>query len=209
MDSDTEHNQLLQQMGMFSPADLEENKQGRYSQTQLKRFESERDFFQSSAKNYENKSPLISLIFGSGLIVFAAILYFVGVFDSLKSILGGLFLPLMLGVLIVALIFVFVIVPRQYESSVNAFKAMGTPLPANPLGEIQVIEAQAETFASQPGINRRGHQSGKVTYILQMDTIKFMISKSLFEVIKLKHIYRVFAVKDQGVWILLSMEAVS
>jgi hypothetical protein len=78
---------------------------------------------------------------------------------------------------------------------------MGTPLAESPLGAIQVIEARAEAYESQGGINRRGHQSAKVSYILQMDSIKFIITESLMSVIQNKRLYRVYAVNDQGVWI--------
>jgi hypothetical protein len=45
-----------------------------------------------------------------------------------------------------ALLFILIIIPRQYQSSVDQFKAMGTPLAENPLGEIQTVDAQAESF---------------------------------------------------------------
>jgi hypothetical protein len=206
MSSTYEHNYELQQKGMFSAADLEENKQGRFSSAQLKRFQDERDFMKYNAAKYDNKSPMISLIFGIGLVGFVIVLYFVGVFDIFRSILGGLFLPVMACAGILALLFVFVVVPRQYRSSVEMAKGMGTPLAESPLGEIQTIEARAETYKSQGGINRRGHQSPKVSYILKMDSIEFRLTASLFEVIQPKRLYRVHAVKDQGAWALLSME---
>jgi hypothetical protein len=206
MSSTYEHNYELQQKGMFSAADLEENKQGRFSSAQLKRFQDERDFMKYNAAKYDNKSPMISLIFGIGLVGFVIVLYFVGVFDIFRSILGGLFLPVMACAGILALLFVFVVVPRQYRSSVEMAKGMGTPLAESPLGEIQTIEARAETYKSQGGINRRGHQSPKVSYILKMDSIEFRLTASLFEVIQPKRLYLVHAVKDQGAWVLLSME---
>ncbi|MBL8102808.1 MAG: hypothetical protein JNM02_09780 [Anaerolineales bacterium] len=206
MDSALEHNQVLQQNGLFTAADLEANKQGRYSPAQLKRFEEARNFMQYSANKYDNKGPVISLIFGFGFLVFAVVLYFVGVFDILRNTLGGLFFPVMIGALILAVLFIFVIVPRQYQASVEMARSMGTPLAASPLGEIQVIEARAEAYTSQGGINRRGHQSARVSHILQMDSIKFNITDSLQEAIQSKRLYRVYCVKDQGVWTLLSME---
>jgi hypothetical protein len=206
MASTYEHNYELQQKGVFTAADLEDNKQGRYSSAQLQRFKNERDFMQYNAAKYENKSPLISMIFGIGLIGFAVILYFVGVFDILQSILGGLFLPVMAGVGILAVLFIFVVIPRQYQSSVEMAKGMGAPLPESPLGEIQTIETRAEKFKSQGGINRRGHQSPKISHILKMDSIEFRLTESFFEVIQPKRLYRVYCVKDQGVWTLLSME---
>ncbi|WKZ37261.1 MAG: hypothetical protein QY332_04880 [Anaerolineales bacterium] len=206
MDSAYEHNYVLEQKGMFSSADLKENQQGRYSPAQLQRFQNERDFMQYNAVKYENKSPLISLVFSFGLVAFAVVLYFVGVFDVLQSSLSGLFLPVMACAGILAVLFVFVIVPRQYRSSVEMAKGLGTPLAAGPLGDIQVIEACAETFKSQGGINRRGHQSPNVSCILKMEGIEFRLSDSFFEVIQPKRMYRVYAVKDQGAWVLLSME---
>lgn len=206
MNSVLEHNQELQQSGLFTSADLEENKQGRYSPAQLKRFEETRNFMQYSANKYDNKGPIISLIFGVGFLVFAGVLYFVGVFDMLQNMLGGLFFPVMAGVLLLAALFIFVIVPRQYQASVEMARKMGTPLAASPLGEIQTIEARAEAYISQGGINRRGHQSTQKSHILRMDSIEFNITESLRETIQSKRLYRVHAVKDQGVWVLLSME---
>ena len=206
MDSTLEHNQALQQNGLFTAADLEANKQGRYSPAQLKRFEETRNFMQYSANKYDNKGPISSLIFGFGFLVFAAVLYFVGVFDMLQEMLGGLFFPVMVGALILAALFIFVIVPRQYQASVEMARSMGTPLAASPLGEIQTIEARAEAYTSQGGINRRGHQSTQISHILQMDSIEFNITDMLRETIQSKRLYRVYAVKDQGVWVLLSME---
>ncbi len=206
MDSTLEHNQVLQQNGSFTAADLEENQQGRYSPTQLKRFEETRDFMQYSANKYDNKGPIISLVFGFGFLIFVMVLYFVGLFDMLQDMLGGLFLPVMAGAAILAALFIFIIVPRQYQSTVEMARGMGTPLAENPLGEIQVIEARAVVFTSQGGINRRGHQSTQISHILQMDSIKFNITDSLKESIQPKRLYRVYAVKDQGVWVLLSME---
>jgi len=207
MDSTYDHNYALQQNGYFDAADLEANKQGQYSEAQMKRFKASRDFIQQTSSKYDNKGPVISLIFGVGLLFFVVVLYFVGIFDTLQSALGNLFLPAMAGAALLAALFVFVIAPRQYQSSVDMYKSMGTPLAESPLGAIQVIEARAEAYESQGGINRRGHQSAKVSYILQMDSIKFIITESLMSVIQNKRLYRVYAVNDQGVWILLSMEA--
>lgn len=207
MDSTYDHNYALQKNGYFDAADLEANKQGHYSETQMKRFKASRDFIQQTSSKYDNKGPVISLIFGVGLLFFVVVLYFVGIFDTLQSALGNLFLPAMAGAALLAALFVFVIAPRQYQSSVDMYKSLGTPLAESPLGAIQVIEARAEAYESQGGINRRGHQSAKVSYILQMDSIKFIITESLMSVIQNKRLYRVYAVNDQGVWILLSMEA--
>lgn len=207
MNSVLEHNLALQQHGQFSAADLEANRQGQYSPVQLKRFEETRNFMQHSAAKYDNKGLVVSLIFGTGFLVFVVVLYFVGVFDILQNVLGGLFLPVMAGAAILAALFILVIVPRQYQASVEMARAMGTPLAASPLGEIQVIETHAEVYTSQSGINRRGHQSTGVSHILQMDGIKFNITASLQEAIQSKRKYRVYAVNDQGAWVLLSMEA--
>jgi hypothetical protein len=206
MNTTEEHNQTLQQHGGFSQHDLDENRQSRYSQSQRKRFETEREFFQSSADKYQNTTPLISMIFLVGLLIFVVILYFVGVFDTLRSVLGLFFFPSLACAGALALLFIFIIVPRQYQSSVDQFKAMGTPLAENPLGEIQTVDARAETFISQPGINRRGHQSGKKTHILKMASVEFKLTSSFLDSIQQNRLYRVYAVKDQGLWILLSME---
>ncbi len=169
MGSVHEHNSALQQVNAFTAVDLEANKKGEYSPAQLERFKAERDYIQYSSKKYENKGPVISLIFGLGLVVFVAVLYFVGAFDMLQTMLGGLFLPVMAGLALLAILFVFVIAPRSYKSSVDMYKSMGTPLKEQPLGAVQVIEARAEAYRSQgastaAGINhRRLHLSCKWT----------------------------------------------
>lgn len=206
MNSAHEHNQALQQNGFFSAADLAANQQGRYSEAQLKRFEAERDFIQHSATKYDNKKPVITLIFGVAFAFFLVVLYFVGIFDILQDALKSAFLPVMLVALVVAILMILVVIPRQYQSSVDAFKAMGTPVSPAQLGAIQTIETRADVYTSQGGINRRGHQSSRVTHILQMDSIKFSITESFMAVIQPRRMYRVFAVNDQGVWVLLSME---
>jgi hypothetical protein len=206
LNSTREHNQALQQNGMFSANDLEANQQGRYSDAQLKRLEAERDFIQQSAAKYDNKKPVIILIFGIAFAFFLSVLYFVGIFDILQEVLKSAFLPAMLVGLVVAIFMIVVVIPRQYQSSVDAFKAMGTPVSPGQLGEIQTIEARAETYKSQGGINRRGHQSSQISYILEMEAIKFRVSESLLGAIQAKRLYRVYAVNDQGVWVLLSME---
>lgn len=207
MSSVYEHNSALQQVNAFTAADLEANKKGEYSPAQLERFKAGRDYIQQTSSKYENKGPLISLIFGLGVVLLAVVLYFVGVFDMLQTMLGGLFLPVTVGLALLALLFVFVIAPRSYQSSVDMYKSMGEPLTEQPLGSIQVIEARAEAYRSQGGINRRGHQSSQVSYILRMDSIKFLITETLMNAIENKRLYRVYCVNDGGVWTLLSMEA--
>lgn len=206
MESTFDHNTSLQQANYFNAVDLEANRKGQFSEFQMNQIKSERGYIQASAGKYENKGMLISLIFGSGLLFFVAVLYFVGVFDMLQSALGSLFLPVMAGLAIFALLLVFVIAPRSYQSSVDMYKSMGTPVDEKPLGSIQVIEARAEAYESQGGINRRGHQSARVSYVLQMDSITFLISKSLMQAIQNKRLYRVYAVNEGGAWRLLSME---
>ena len=205
MNSAAEHNQELTQAGNFSSTDIEENKQGRYSQDQVKFYENLRKIDTETAGKYTGKGFIISLIFAAGFLCFGVVLYFVGVFDIIKDILGGLTLPVLCGVFALAMLFIFIVVPRQYQSSVDMMKDMGKPLAEKPLGEIQVIEARAATRMSEPGINRRGHQRNQRSYILQMDSIEIRISESLYKVIQPKRMYRVFARQD-GFWDLLSME---
>lgn len=207
MNSLIEHNQILQQVGNFTAADIEANKQGKYSPAQLKKIEDQRAYIRESAPKYENRGWLISLIFGIGACFFAVVLYFVGVFDTLQQALGSLFLPVMAGVALFAALFIFVIAPRSYQSSVESYKSMGTSLAEQPLGAIQTIEARAEAYASQGGINRRGHQSTRVSYVLQMDSIKFLVTESLMNAIQNKRRYRVYAHQENGAWLLLSIEA--
>lgn len=207
MNSTFDHNYALQQANYFNTADLEANRKGEFSEFQLNQIKTERGYIQASAGKYENKGPVISLIFGSGLLFFCVVLYFVGVFDMLQSTLGSLFLPVMVGLAILAVLFVFVIAPRQYQSSVDMYKSMGTPMEEKPLGAIQVIEARAEAYESRAGLDRNMHSvSSRVSYVLQMDSIKFLISKSLMQAIQNKRLYRAYAVNEGGAWRLLSME---
>lgn len=208
MSSMDEHNFALRQARYFTAADLDANREGRYSQAQLDFFKAGRDYIRQTSGRYENKGWLVSLVFGAGLLVFAAALYFLGVFDMFQSMLGGLFLPVMAGLCVLAALFAFVIAPRSYRSSVNMYKSMGAPLTEGLPGAIQTIEARAEAYESQGGINRRGHQSARVSHVLQMDNIKFLITESLMQVVQDKRLYRVYCVNDGGVWRLLSMETI-
>lgn len=141
MDSMDTHNAALLQAGYFNASDLEANRKGQFSQNQVDRFRNERDFIQQTTGKYENKAFVVSLIFGAGALFFCLVLYFVGVFEALETMLGGLFLPAMAGLALLAALFIFVIVPRQYQSSVDMYRSMGTPLAEIPLGAIQTVEA--------------------------------------------------------------------
>lgn len=208
MDSIMEHNLALQQNGFFSATDLEANRQGRFSDFQRRRLEEERAYVRQNVGKYEKGTPLVVSIFAAGLVIFTVALYLVGAFDFLKDMLGSLALPVLAIALAAALFFILVVIPRQYRDSVNAYKSMGTPLAEAPLGEIQVIEARAEVYSSQGGINRRGHQSSKISHVLQMEGIRFLVPESLRHTIQSQRCYRVYAVNDQGAWMLLSMETI-
>lgn len=206
MSSGNEHNLALQQTRYFTAEDLEANRKGQYSKGQIDRAKEYRDYAKQNAGKYENKGWLISLVFGSGLLFFAVVLYFLGVVDMFQSMLGSLFLPVMAGVCIFAALFVFVIAPRSYQSSVEMYKSMGTPLEEQPLPQIQVIDARADVYESRGGITRRGTQSARVSYILQMDSIKFSVTDTLMNTIEKKRLYRVYCSNNGGYWQLLSME---
>ncbi|MEN9563787.1 MAG: hypothetical protein RIR73_2031 [Chloroflexota bacterium] len=206
MSSASEHNSALQQTRYFTAEDLEANRKGQYSQGQIEQAKTLREGAKQNAGNYKNKGWVISLIFGVGALFFCVILYFVGVFDMFQTMLGNLFLPVMVGLCLFAILFVFVIAPRSYQSSVDMYKSMGSSLEEQPLGAIQVIEARADVYTSQGGINRRGHQSARVSYVLQMDSITFNITDALMNTIEKKRLYRVYCVNNGGYWQLLSME---
>jgi hypothetical protein len=208
MESINEHNSALQKNGNFSMTDLEVNRKGDLSPAQIKRFEEERNFIKENSQKYNNKSWLISLIFGIGALFFAVVLYFVGVFDILQESLGALFFPVLCVAGIMVAVLVLFVIPRQYQASVEMYQAMGNSIKEEPVGNIQTIEARAETRKSQGGINRRGHQSAKISYILQMDSIKFLISELLMNTIQNKRLYRVYAVQESGAWFLLSIETI-
>lgn len=207
MSSANEHNQALQQTRFFTAEDLESNRKGQYSKGQIDRAKEFRDYAKQNAGTYENKGWLISLIFGGGLLFFAVVLYFLGVVEMFQTMLGSLFLPVMAGLCLFAALFVFVIAPRSYQSSVEMYKGMGATLEESPLGQIQVIEARADVYESQMGANRRGHRSShRVSYVLQMDSITFNVTDTLMNTIEKKRLYRVYCVNNGGYWQLLSME---
>ena len=207
MSSTYEHNYALQQTRYFTAEDLEANRKGQYSQGQVGQAKTLREGAKQNVGRYENKGWVISLIFGVGALFFCVVLYFVGVFDMFQSMLGSLFLPVMAGLCHVAALFIFVIAPRSYQSSVDMYKGMGASLEESPLGQIQVIEARADTYESRMGVNRRGHRSShRVSYILQMDTITLNITDALMNTIEKKRLYRVYCVNNGGYWQLLSME---
>jgi len=207
MSSTYEHNYALQQTRYFTAEDLEANRKGQYSQGQVGQAKTLREGAKQNVGRYENKGWVISLIFGVGALFLCVVLYFVGVFDMFQNMLGSLFLPVMAGLCLVAALFIFVIAPRSYQSSVDMYKGMGASLEESPLGQIQVIEARADTYESRMGVNRRGHRSShRVSYILQMDTITLNITDALMNTIEKKRLYRVYCVNNGGYWQLLSME---
>lgn len=207
MDSTLDHNNDLQQAGYFNSADLEANRKGQFSEFQMDQIKAERGYIQASVGRYENKDRVISLIFGVGLLFFCGVLYFVGVFEALQTMLGGLFLPAMAGLALFSALFIFVIVPRQYRSSVDMYRSMGTPLAEIPLGAIQTVEARAKAYESRAGLDRNLHSvSSRMSYVLEMDSIKFLITESLMSVIQDNRLYRVHCINDGGAWRPLSME---
>jgi len=208
MSSIHEHNAALQQTRYFTAEDLEANRKGQYSQGQIDRAKMLREGVNQNVGKYENKGWVISLIFGAGLLFFAVVLYFLGVVDMFQSMLGSLFLPVMAGLCLFAALFIFVIAPRSYQSSVDMYKTMGNSLEESPLGQIQVIEARADTYESRMGVNRRGNRSShRVSYVLQMDSITFNVTDTLMNTIEKKRLYRVYCVNRDGYWWeLLSME---
>ena len=206
MSSAYEHNSALLQTRFFTSEDLDLNKQGKYSPGQIKRFEEERAFVRKSAPKYQNKGWVISLVFGVGALLLATILYFVGVFAALQSALGSLFLPMMLGAGILVALFVLVLAPRSYQSSVEMYQSMGSDLRDEPLGPIQTIEARANVYEGRSGEPRRGGRMNKVYFILEMENIKFYISQPLMETLQKGRLYRAYVMQEHGAWLLLSIE---
>lgn len=208
MSSVSEHNSALQQTRFFTAEDLTANRNGQYSQAQISRAKELRDYAKQNVGKYQNKGWVISLIFGIGALFFCMVLYFLGVFGMFQTMLGSLFLPVMVALGVFAVLFIFVFAPRSYQSSVDVYKTMGNSLEESPLGKIQVIEARADTYESRMGVNRRGHRSShRVSYVLQMDNISLNITDTLMKVIEKKRLYRVYCVNNGGYWQLLSMEA--
>lgn len=208
MSSVSEHNSALQQTRFFTAEDLTANRNGQYSQAQISRAKELRDYAKQNVGKYQNKGWVISLIFGIGALFFCMVLYFLGVFGMFQTMLGSLFLPVMVALGVFAVLFIFVFAPRSYHFSVDVYKTMGNSLEESPLGKIQVIEAQADTYESRMGVNRRGHRSShRVSYVLQMDNISLNITDTLMKVIEKKRLYRVYCVNNGGYWQLLSMEA--
>lgn len=208
MSSINEHNAALQQTRYFTAEDLEANRKGQYSRGQVDQARTLREGAKQYAEKYGNKGWAISLIFGMAALFFCALLYFLGIFDMLQTMLGSLFLPVMAGLAIFAALFVFVIAPRSYQSSVDMYKSMGNSLEETPLGQIQVIEARADTYESRMGVNQRGHRSShRVSYVLQMDSITFNVTDTLMNAIEKKRLYRAYCVNNGGYWQLLSLEA--
>lgn len=208
MDSIQTHNSALQTNGRFNVADLEANRKGQLSPAQLKQFEERRDFIKADVPKYNNTGWIISLVFGIGACLFAGVLYFVGVFDILQESLGVLFYPVLCVAGGVVALFVFVVIPRQYKSSVEMYQSMGKSLQEGPIGNVQVFEAHAQAYESQRGINRRGSQSRKITYILEIKDIKFIVSELLMQTIQSERLYRAYAVQENEFWHLLSIEAI-
>lgn len=111
MDSAIEHNKILQNKGRFSAIDLEENRHGRFSAEQIEQIKNARAIIKNYAEKFDNKKPVISIIFGAGFLFFCVVLYFVGLFDTLQNILGLAFFPAMLCAVFLAGIMIFLSFP--------------------------------------------------------------------------------------------------
>ncbi|MFN8411467.1 MAG: hypothetical protein U0Z26_03675 [Anaerolineales bacterium] len=196
-----EHNAELQRSQPYTNDDLKHNRSNEYSQKQIEFFKASRDYIQNTSGKYENKKLLIGFIFFAGYLIFLALLYFFGAISTAQNLLGSLFIPVFCLVNLVALLMIFVVIPRQYQESVEMYKKMGTPLTEQPLGPVQAIEARAETT-----INRANRNSMRMVYSLYMDSIKLTISRDLYEVIEKNRLYKAYVTNDGGVWSLLSIE---
>lgn len=208
MDTIIEHNQALQQYGFFSAADLEVNRQRRFSPSQWKRFDDTRAYKQQSAKKYEQRASPIGSIILVGILLAVLAFDYNGNLKILEEILGSSFQPVMLGALMLAMLFILVIIPLQYRDWVDAYNTKRTILAVSPLRTVHVIEGQAEVFSSDSGDDRQGGHSHRGPHVLQMESVRLLIPPSLSRVIEPKRTYRVYAVLDHGVWVLLSMEAI-
>lgn len=177
-----EHNAALQQTQFFTATDLEANRKGQYSQAQLERAKESREYVQQNYGKYENKGWLISLIFGGFLLLLCSCFVLPGCDRHVPKHVGeslfaghGWFMSACRLVRLRPLLRAR-INPQWICTSPWARRSRNSRF-----GAIQVIKARAEAYKSQGGINRRGHQSSRVSYILQMDSIKFIISRSLDE----------------------------
>lgn len=206
MSSITEHNLALQSSANFTAKDLEINQRNEYSPEQIKFYENLRTNMRENAKKYDNKGWMISIIFGIGFCLFAGVLYFVGVFEILQESLGNFFLPVLACGFGIVLLYIVFVLPRQFQSTVQMAYEGGASLTEKPLPPIEVIEARAEKYVSQPGVPAQGGRSHKKTYILQMGDIELSILKSLHEIIEPKRLYRAYVQNNQGYWHLLSIE---
>ena len=206
MDSIIDHNQTMQQMGFFSAADLEANRQGHFSHSQLKRIEERRSYTRQSAQRYEQRASPIASILLVGIILIALALDYNGNLKVLEDILGNFFLPAMLAVLSLSILFILVVIPIQYQDWVEAYSAKRTLLAVSPMRTLHVLEGQVRTYALETFDERQGTEFQHGSHVLQIDSIRLLIPASLSRVIEPERTYRVYAVIDHGAWNLLSME---
>ena len=206
MDSSIDHNQTLQQMGFFSAADLEANRQGRFSHSQLKRIEELRSHSRQSAQRYEQRASPIASILLVGIILVALALDYNGNLKVLEDILGNFFLPAMLAVLSLTILFILVIIPIQYQDWVEAYSAKRTLLAVSPMRTLHMLEGQVRTYALESVDEQQERQFQHGSHVLQINSIRLLIPASLSRAIEPERTYRVYAVIDHGAWNLLSME---
>ncbi len=200
MDTIKDHNQALQQNGYFSAADLACNRQRRYSLTQLQRIEGEGSFSNQKAAIVDQWSSPMLMIALVGMFLFMLAIDPNGHLGVLKRIMGDLFVPVMLVVLILAILFVIVIVPQLFQEPVKRGIRRDT-------GPIQVLEGQAELHSYPTTPDPSGRRPGRERHILQISGIQIPISERLSQVIQPNLSYRAYIVSKRGTWILLSMEA--
>lgn len=192
----------------FTDDDLEANRQGRISASQLNVWNALRTYNQQAAA--QSSSSVIALVFVSMLVVFVAILAITGVLSQLIAMLGALFFPAAAFAALLAALLVRAAVNAQ-RSSIATVAAMGDPDQAVPT--VSSITGYAQTVHTvsyrRRGVVNIGRRIDHYFLIVgdSSRTLKMSITKRGMDTFEAGRIYTAYYYESWGVPTFLTVEA--
>lgn len=192
----------------FTDDDLEANRQGRISASQLNVWNALRTYNQQAAA--QSSSSVIALVFVSMLVAFVAILAITGVLSQLIAMLGALFFPAAAFAALLAALLVRAAVNAQ-RSSIATVAAMGDPDQAVPT--VSSITGYAQTVHTvsyrRRGVVNIGRRIDHYFLIVgdSSRTLKMSITKRGMDTFEAGRIYTAYYYESWGVPTFLTVEA--
>lgn len=192
----------------FTDDDLEANRQGRISASQLNVWNALRTYNQQAAA--QSSSSVIALVFVSMLVAFVAILAITGVLSQLIAMLGALFFPAAAFAALLAALLVRAAVNAQ-RSSIATVAAMGDPDQAVPT--VSSITGYAQTVHTvsyrRRGVVNIGRRIDHYFLIVgdSSRTLKMSITKRGMNTFESGRQYTAYYYESWGVPTFLTVEA--